>query len=196
MKITILQGAFLPVPAIRGGAIEKAWNSLGQAFSKQGHEVTHISRLCDGLPEDEWIGKVHHLRVKGFNTVQNKWLLKFKEWFYVYRARKVLSASDILVTHTFWAPLILDPQQYGKIYVHVGRYPKGQFKLYSKASRFQVPTIAIKGAVKKKFHIGIKRFLFYPIPLTGMLNLMQTMRLDPKKCFISEGYTQKKGFWN
>ena len=55
MKITILQGAFLPVPAIRGGAIEKAWQVLGEAFAKAGHEVTHISRLCDGLPEQESI---------------------------------------------------------------------------------------------------------------------------------------------
>ena len=55
MRITILQGAFLPVPAIRGGAIEKAWQVLGEAFVKAGHDVTHISRLCDGLPEQESI---------------------------------------------------------------------------------------------------------------------------------------------
>ena len=46
MKITILQGAFLPVPPLRG-AIEKAWQALGEAFVRAGHEVTHISRLCD-----------------------------------------------------------------------------------------------------------------------------------------------------
>ena len=44
MKITILQGAFLPVPAIQGGAIEKAWEALGQAFAVAGHNVTHISK--------------------------------------------------------------------------------------------------------------------------------------------------------
>ena len=61
MRITILQGAFLPVPAIRGGAIEKAWQVLGEAFVKAGHDVTHISRLCDGLPEQESIEGVRHL---------------------------------------------------------------------------------------------------------------------------------------
>ena len=57
MKITILQGAFLPVPALRGGAIEKAWEALGQAFAEKGHVVTHVSRLCDGLPSREKIGE-------------------------------------------------------------------------------------------------------------------------------------------
>ena len=55
MKITILQGAFLPVPPLRGGAIEKAWQGLGEAFVETGHEVTHISRLWGDLPAREKI---------------------------------------------------------------------------------------------------------------------------------------------
>ena len=65
MRITILQGAFLPVPALRGGAIEKAWESLGQEFSRNGHEVTHVSRLCDGLPESEKNRKSHPFSSQG-----------------------------------------------------------------------------------------------------------------------------------
>ena len=65
MKITILQGAFLPVPTLRGGAIEKAWQALGEAFVRAGHEVIHISRLCDGLPEVEELNGVNHLRIRG-----------------------------------------------------------------------------------------------------------------------------------
>ncbi|MDC0548018.1 glycosyltransferase family 4 protein [Opitutales bacterium] len=193
MKITILQGAFLPVPAIRGGAIEKAWNSLGQIFSKEGHEVTHVSRRCDGLKEEEWIGGVHHLRVSGFDSVQNKWLLKLKEWFYVYRARKVLPASDILVTHTFWAPLMLDPQRYGKIYVHVGRYPKGQFKFYSKASRFQVPTIAIKGAVKKEIPYRDKEISVLPYPLDWDVKSYANYETRPKRMLYLGRLHPEKG---
>ena len=59
MKITILHGAFLPVPAIRGGAIGKAWGALGQAFANDGHHVTHISRRHDELEDEERIGNVH-----------------------------------------------------------------------------------------------------------------------------------------
>ena len=37
MKINILQGAFLPVPPIRGGALESAWQLLAEEFVKFGH---------------------------------------------------------------------------------------------------------------------------------------------------------------
>ena len=150
MKITILQGAFLPVPALRGGAIEKAWEALGQSFADAGHMVTHISRMCDGLPENEKMGRVQHLRVKGFNGVKNPFFLKILEMFYVLRVKKVLPVADILVTHAFWAPILLENKKFGKIYVHVGRYPKGQLKFYKRASRFQVPTKVISEAVKKE----------------------------------------------
>jgi hypothetical protein len=49
VKINILQGAFLPVPPIKGGAIEAVWFLLGQEFAKHGHEVTHISCTHKGL---------------------------------------------------------------------------------------------------------------------------------------------------
>ena len=126
MKITILQGAFLPVPALRGGAIEKAWEALGQAFAEKGHVVTHVSRLCDGLPSREKIGDVRHIRVRGTNAVSGSWLLKLLEIPYVFRAKRVLPEADILVTHAFWAPLFLPRDRFGKLYLHVGRFPKGQ----------------------------------------------------------------------
>ena len=71
MKITILQGAFLPVPPLRGGAIEKAWQGLGEAFVQAGHEVTHISRLWGDLPPKETIRGVQHIRVRGARATQN-----------------------------------------------------------------------------------------------------------------------------
>jgi len=39
MKITIVTGAFLPVPPIMGGAIEKAWFALAQEFTRRDHVV-------------------------------------------------------------------------------------------------------------------------------------------------------------
>ena len=112
MRITILQGAFLPVPAIRGGAIEKAWQVLGEAFVKAGHDVTHISRLCDGLPEQEFISGVRHLRIPGADATKHSPLLKLREISYVRRARAILPEADILVTHAFWAPLFLPAENW------------------------------------------------------------------------------------
>ncbi len=165
MKITILQGAFLPVPALRGGAIEKAWEALGQAFAKQGHEVTHVSRLCDGLPPREKIGEVRHIRVRGANAVSGAWLLKLLEVPYLFRARRVLPEADILVTHAFWAPLFLPRDRFGKLYLHVGRFPKGQMKLYKKASRFQVPSHAVAKAVIREIPNRENLVSVLPYPL-------------------------------
>ena len=165
MKITILHGAFFPVPALRGGAIGKAWDALGQSFSSKGHEVTHVSRKYDGLPEEEQNGNVRHLRVGGFNSVNNALLLKIKEFLYVFRAQKVLPKADLLVTHAFWAPLLLPKVKFGKIYVHVGRYPKGQLKYYKKACCFQVPTKAIGVAVKEEISSSRQKISVLPYPL-------------------------------
>ncbi|MBT3667398.1 MAG: glycosyltransferase family 4 protein [Opitutae bacterium] len=165
MRITILQGAFLPVPALRGGAIEKAWDALGQCFADAGHKVTHISRKCNGLPEEEKIGDVRHLRVQGFDGVKNSFLLKLLETFYVLRAKKLLPPADILITHAFWAPLLFNKEKFGKMYVHVGRYPKGQLRFYKKASRFQVPTKAIFEAVKKEIPERSKEISVLPYPI-------------------------------
>jgi peptidoglycan/LPS O-acetylase OafA/YrhL len=49
MKITIVTGFFLPVPALAGGAMEKIWHRLGGLMADAGHEVTFISRRWPGL---------------------------------------------------------------------------------------------------------------------------------------------------
>ena len=59
----------MPIPAKRGGAIEKAWQLLGEEFVRMGHEVVHISRYCDGLPKEEKINGVQHIRIIGADAV-------------------------------------------------------------------------------------------------------------------------------
>lgn len=180
MKITILQGAFFPVPAIQGGAIEKAWEALGQAFAVAGHNVTHISKRHPQFPDSEYIGAVHHLRVRGFKSVQNPYLLKLKELLYVLKVRSVLPPADILVTHSFWAPLLLPQKKYGKIFVHVGRYPKGQLKFYTKASRFQVPTTAIARAVENEVPGRSNDISILPYPLSWNIDCNYEYAKRPK----------------
>ena len=165
MRITILQGAFLPVPPLRGGAIEKAWQGLGKAFAQAGHQVTHISRLFDDLPVEETLEGVRHLRVRGAEASKNSTILKIRELFYILRARKVLPKADLIVTHAFWAPLILPQEKYGKIYVHVGRYPKGQMKIYSKAARLQAPSNVVADAIASELPDGDRRVSSIPYPL-------------------------------
>ncbi|MDQ2919191.1 MAG: hypothetical protein M3R10_04855, partial [Verrucomicrobiota bacterium] len=100
MKITIVLGAFLPVPPIMGGAVEKAWFALGQEFARRGHEVVQISRAHSTLPRAETLEGVQHIRVKGYDMPSSLLWLKTLDFFYSLGARRVLPASDILVTNT------------------------------------------------------------------------------------------------
>ncbi|MBT7741537.1 MAG: glycosyltransferase family 4 protein, partial [Opitutae bacterium] len=162
VRITILQGAFLPVPPLRGGAIEKAWFRLGKAFAREGHEVTHVSRLCDGLPLHETIEGVSHVRVSGFEATASSLVLKWRDFRYVLRARRSLPQADILVTNAFWAPLLVRDSSSGALYVHVGRYPKGQMKLYGLAKRLQAPSEAIAEAIRRE--VPGKAYMVKAIP--------------------------------
>jgi glycosyltransferase involved in cell wall biosynthesis len=166
MKINILQGAFLPVPPSKGGAIEAAWYSLGRNFVSKGHQVTHYSCMDKGLPETQTDGGVKYIRIQGATSVTNPYLLKVLELPYVLRARKVMTSADILVTHAFWAPILFPKANYGKLYVHVGRYPKGQLRLYKKASRFQVPSKSIEDVSKEQVPAQAYKVKTLPYPLT------------------------------
>src|SRR5579862_4174005 len=115
MKITIAQGAFLPVPPIRGGAVEKVWHGLAIEFARLGHQVTHISRQYDGLARQEHVAGVAHVRVPGFDTPRSRVQLKMLDMVYATRVRRILPVADILVTHTFWLPILVRSRRYGAV---------------------------------------------------------------------------------
>jgi glycosyltransferase involved in cell wall biosynthesis len=148
MRITIVQGAFFPVPTIRGGAVEKVWLALGREFAKRGHTVTHISRLCDGLPQSETLDSVQHMRVPGYDTPRSMLALKWRDLLYTRRALKILPLADILISNTFWLPLLARDATRGKLYVHVARFPKGQLSYYTRAARLQCVSEAVSAAAR------------------------------------------------
>lgn len=150
MKITIAMGAFFPVPPIMGGAVEKVWFALAREFVKRGHEVMMVSRKTPGLPCEETIDGVKHLRVDGFDTPRSIIWLKFLDLIYSIRVLSVLPSADIIVTHTFWLPILLRSSKRGKIYVHVGRYPKGQMRFYRHVARLQTLTRALARAISEE----------------------------------------------
>ena len=166
VRITILQGAFLPVPPVRGGAIEKVWFRLGKAFVREGHEVVHVSRLSDDLPSSEIIEGVNHVRVRGFEATASSLLLKWRDFRYVLRARRALPQADILVTNAFWAPILVRDSSLGAQYVHIGRYPKGQMKLYGRARRLQSPSEAIAAAIRSEVPSKADLVKAIPYPLS------------------------------
>lgn len=164
MNITLLQGAFLPVPPKRGGAVEKMWHRLGAEFAARGHRVTHISRLSDGLPARETTDGVQHVRVPGFDQPRSGVRLKLRDLRYTLRAVRVAPAADIVVTNTFFAPLLLRRAQ-GAIYVDVQRMPKGQLRLYGRAARLRANSSAVRDAILAELPSAEARVRVIPNPL-------------------------------
>ncbi len=165
MRITIVQGAFFPVPTLRGGAVEKVWLALGREFARRGHTVTHISRLCDGLPKTQELDGVRHVRVPGFDQPGSSWRLKWRDLVYSRRAARVLPPADILVTNTFWFPLLRHDPARGLLYVHVARFPKGQFRFYGRAARVQCVSETVSAAVRAQCPALAGRVCTLPNPL-------------------------------
>jgi glycosyltransferase involved in cell wall biosynthesis len=147
MKITIVLGAFFPVPPIMGGAVEKVWFALAQEFARRGHEIVQVSRAHPRLPRTERIEGVTHLRVSGFAQPRSIVWLKFLDLLYSLRVCCVLPKADIIVTNTFWLPILLRNSKHGCVYVHVARYPKGQMRFYGKAARLQAVSHVIADAL-------------------------------------------------
>jgi glycosyltransferase involved in cell wall biosynthesis len=151
MRITILQGAFLPVPPLLGGAVEKMWFRLGQQFALLGHEVTHVSRRYGTLPTHESIGGVNHIRLRGYD--QPRSLIQLKMLDFLYSVRASLAAprdSEVVITNTFWAPALLSNNLKRRAYVDIQRMPKGQCRLYGKAGRLRANSRPVAEAIRRE----------------------------------------------
>jgi glycosyltransferase involved in cell wall biosynthesis len=164
MKITILQGAFLPVPALRGGAVEKMWLALGAEFAARGHEVVHLSRQCDGLPGEEMLRGVRHRRLRGYDRPARTAASLALDFFYTRRAARLAPAADVIVTNTFWAPVLLRPR-HGAIYVDVQRMPKGQVRFYGRAGRLRANSSSVADAIASEAPRLVERVRVIPNPL-------------------------------
>lgn len=166
MKITIVQGAFIPVPPILGGAVEKIYFKLGQEFVNLGHEVIHISKSHPSFKNKETLNGVSHIRVKGFATPKSLLILKFYDLIYTLRTLKHIN-SDIVVSNTFWLPIFFRNKAKGKVYVSVERRPKWQMKFYTNVSKFRAcsPMIfdLIKQKIKPEYHSKIS-YIPNPVP--------------------------------
>lgn len=186
MKIAIVQGAFLPVPPISGGAVEKIWFRMGKEFAKLGHSVTHISRLDDRLPISEIIDNVSHLRVQGYKAHRNSLWLKILDLIYSVRVLRSLSEDfDIVVTNTFWSPLLIGLFRSTNVYVSVERQPRGQMKFYSKAARLRGCSPDICQAISAELPYESQRRIRYvpnPVPFD-----IQSFTIEKEKIILYVG---------
>ena len=179
------------MPPLLGGAVEKVWFALGQEFARRGHEVTHISRAHPELPATEKIQGVQHRRVGGFSQPRSIVRLKLFDLIYSLRARRMLPPADILVTNTFWLPMLVRAATPGKIYVHVQRGPKGQMRWYAHVARLCAVSQAIADdliaeapQLREKVRV-LPNALPFPIDLTPSATRSRTLlfvgRVHPEK---------------
>ena len=150
MRITVVQGPFLPIPPLLGGAVEKIWFRLGNEFAARNHAVTYISRKYNGLAPRESKYGVDYIRVKGADRPGNRIAYLLLDLIYALRVMFVLPEADVLVTHSLWLPLLLRRRRCGALYVHVARFPKGQMAFYQHAARLQAVSNVVAEQIRKE----------------------------------------------
>lgn len=194
MRIALLQGAFFPVPPILGGAVEKMWFSLGKEFAKQGHQVTQISRHVAGLPWSEMIEGVSHVRISGYETPKSGIVLKYFDLLYTIKARKVFASEyDIIITNTFWAPVLLPAKAQRAVIVDVQRMPKRQMKLYGKVARLRANSTAVVKAIQEEIpHSWHDKVTMIPNPLPFIpLQDVDTSQKKPIILYVGRIHPEK-----
>ena len=171
MKITIATGPLLPVPAVKGGAVQKLWHGLAIEFARQGHTVNIVARSFPGQPETEILDDVKIIRHGGFDQSLSVRRDLVKNFFDSARVLRYLPAADILVTNDFWLPVFAGwlRSSAGKIVVNANRFPKGQFGLYRRAARIAAASSAVKNAVVAQCPALATRTLVLPNPVDTTL---------------------------
>jgi glycosyltransferase involved in cell wall biosynthesis len=142
MRITIVNGFFLPVPPASGGSTEKTWHSLGRIFADRGHEVTSISRRWRGFPVSQAEGGYSHLRLPGFNHHARLSLNLVRDLVWSWRAFRALPPADVVVCNAVTLPVWLGrfKPAAGRVVVMCGRIPRGQYRYYSHLARVLAPS--------------------------------------------------------
>jgi len=150
MRITIVIGPFYPVPPVLGGAVEKVHLLLAGAYRAAGHEVTIISRRYKNFSDDEVVDGIRHIRIRSTDRSSSLAVNLVLDFIYAVRVACALPPADVTITNAFFLPLVLPHRRAGKIYVQVGRYPKGQMWLYCRADRLQAVSRAVGQAIARQ----------------------------------------------
>jgi len=130
VRIVIVQGPFLPVPPLLGGAVERIMLGLGRRWAAAGCTVTHISRRYPGLPDAEEAQGVRHLRVRSADAPANPLLFRLMELHYCLQMLRVLPPADVVLANSVLMPLLLRRRSGRRLVMRLGRPPKGQLRFY------------------------------------------------------------------
>ena len=194
MKIVLVQGAFLPIPPVKGGAVEKMWYLLGKEFVKQGHEVIHICKAFENMLDEETVDGVLIKRKSGFNFSSNFIVSNFKDFYYTLKILSLIPKdADVIISNTFWLPIWAPKKLKKKILVDVARIPKGQMPLYKKVKTLRANSTPVANAIKAELPSNLhNKVITIPNPLTFLTDtefsiphktktILYTGRIHPEK---------------
>lgn len=198
MRITIVMGAFIPMPPGPAGAVEQVWYHLARQFARQGHEVTVICRGHEGQADRETIDDVRYLRVTRFGRSGRVKVDLLKDLAYSLRVLPLVPPGDIVVTNAFWLPAMLGRLRGGRgnVVMNVQRVPKGQYRMYGNVACLAAVSTAIRDAIVAEHPGAASRVtvipnpfntdVFTPPPLPrprteGTRTILYTGRIHPEK---------------
>lgn len=172
MKITIVMGFFLPVPALAGGATEKIWHRLGELMAEEGHDVTIVSRRWPGLADREQIGRLTHLRLPGINHTRYLPLNLILDAWWGIRVMLALPRADVVICNTVSLPVYLRwiKPSAGRVAVVLGRMPKGQNRFYGAADLILATSTAVARKALSENPSLAPRLLQFPNPVDWPLH--------------------------
>lgn len=196
MRITIVMGPWLPVPALQGGSVPRMWQGLAEQFALKGHEVNFICRAYPGQPAREVINGVKFYRRGGFTQSTNIKVDLGKDLIYASQLLTLLPPADILLINDFWLPILAGylRKGAGRIVLNVNRFPKGQFFLYQRVARFIAASTVIRNAIlaekpaladiTKVIANSVDHTVFYPAENRGEHSekkILYLSRIHPEK---------------
>jgi glycosyltransferase involved in cell wall biosynthesis len=147
LRIAIVLGPFHAPPPAGYGAVEKVWWQLAGAFARAGHAVHVVAkgRGAGASPPEFGVTWMRGASATGHIPVDLA-----KDLAYALRAARALPACDVVVSNSFWLPVALRTQdrRTGRLVVHVGRFPKGQMRLYRNADLVHTVSIPVADAIR------------------------------------------------
>lgn len=171
MRVTIVMGFFLPVPALHGGATEKSWARLAEVLASRGHEVTVISRAWPGWPREETQRGVRQVRIPGWNHTRRRVVNLWLDWRWGRRVQPALPESDVVICNTVTLPIRLAATRpnAGRVVVMLGRMPKGQVRAYGQVDLLLAPSEAVAARARKENARLAERIVPFPYPIDWTL---------------------------
>lgn len=180
MKITIATGPIFPVPAVRGGAVQRLWEGLAREFVKRGHEVTIFAREFPGQPQEETVDGIRYVRRGGYEQSTSIKRDLVQCLIYALKVARHVPPGDVVVTNDFWIPAVLPwlKSSAGKVVVNANRFPKNQYWLYGKVAAFAAASAVVARSIKDQQPDAARRTVVVPNAIDGVFFEGATGRRD------------------